>query len=522
MNLRRTRGSGESLTPADVDRAMPLAGPGIPLTFVTESVETTNAAGAGNELARGLTSGQIAMIGLSGALGTGLFLGSGSMIAEAGPGTIVSYGLTGLLALVIVWCLAEMTVVHPVPGGFGAAARAYLGPLGGWLTRWNVAVVMCIAVGAEVVAVGNYLAYWWPTMSVGVGTMIASVLIILINMATVKAYGATEYWFSLIKVPMVIIFIALGVVLLVFGLPRQPAIGFGNLTAHGGFAPHGVSGILIAAVMAIFSFGGAENVSVAAAESEDPERDVPRAAKAMIIRLVLFYVLAIAIVLALQPWTVSASSSGGVLESPFVKVLAMAHIPAAAGIMNFVLVTAALSSGNGCLYASARMLYSLGRDGQAPRVLATTSDSGAPRAAVLVASSGMVIASLLAIFYPATAFHILFGVLVFGLLTTWTLIALTYIAFRRRRAALGLPGASSRLFGGPTTAAIAMVACLAAYIGLAFIPPLTIALKVGLPYIAVLLIGFWAVARRTPKFPPSILDVELARRHNEQGHAYRP
>lgn len=462
------------------------------------------------------------MIGLSGALGTGLFLGSGSMIAEAGPATIVSYGLTGLLALVVVWCLAEMTVVHPVPGGFGASARAYLGPLGGWLTRWNVAVAMCIAVGAEVVATGNYLAFWWPNMSVGVGTVISSALIVVINMATVKAYGASEYWFSIIKVAMVITFIALGIILVFFGLPGQPAIGTGNLVNHGGFAPHGVSGILVAAVMAIFSFGGAENVSVAAAESENPERDVPRAAKAMVIRLVLFYLGAIAVVLTLQPWTVSAASSGGVLESPFVKALAMANIPAAAHIMNFVLVTAALSAGNGCLYASARMIHSLARDGQAPAALGRTSDSGAPRAAVTLASVGMVIASILALVAPNTAFHILFGVLIFGLLTTWTLIVITYIAFRRRRLALDLPGASSRLIGGQVTAGIALAACVATYVALAFIPSLSIALKVGLPYVALLFLGFWLVARRTAKFPPSILDVELAMRHNHLEGARAP
>lgn len=452
------------------------------------------------------------MIGLSGALGTGLFLGSGGMIAEAGPATIVSYALTGLLVLVIVWCLAEMTVVHPVAGGFGAASRAYLGPLGGFITRWNVAVTMCIAVGAEVVATGNYLAYWWPQVPVWVGTLLSSGLIMVINLAAVRAYGTSEYWFSIIKVAMVVLFIVLGTVLITAGLPGVPAVGTGNLTAYGGFAPHGLGGILVAAVMGIFSFGGAENVSVAAAESEDPARDVPRAARAMIVRLVLFYVLAIAIVVTLQPWTEVAASSGGVLESPFVRTLDMAGVPAAAGIMNFVLVTAALSAANGCLYSSARMIYSLAGDQMAPGVLGRTSRTGAPRAAVLVACLGMVVASLLAILAPTSAFHVLFGVLVFGLLTTWTMILLTYLAFRRRRRVLALPPASPRLWGGPATAMIALVAAIAAYIGLAFIPGLRIALKVGLPYLAVLLVSYLLVRHRVSGFGPSVLDDELAAR----------
>ncbi|GAA1389604.1 amino acid permease [Luteococcus peritonei] len=463
-------------------------------------------------LARGLTSAQVAMIGLSGALGTGLFLGSGAMIAEAGPGVIVSYALTGILSLVVVWCLAEMTVVHPVAGGFGAAAHAYLGPLGGWLVRWNVAVVMCIAVGAEVVATGNYLAWWFPGLDVGIGTVLASLLIVVINLATVKAYGTSEYWFSIIKVTMVVVFIALGTVMVLFGLPGRPAIGLGHLTGDGGFAPFGLKGILVGAVMAIFSFGGVENVSVASAESENPQRDVPRAARAMIIRLVLFYVLAIAVVVALQPWRASAASKGGVLESPFVKVLALVNVPHAADIMNFVLVTAALSSANGCLYASARMLHSLSLDRLAPRFIGRTSSSGAPRNAVALATVGMVAASVLALVSPDKAFETLYGVLVFGLLTTWVLITATYVAFRLRRARLGLPQSPARLWGGPVTASLALVCFLAVYVALGSIDSLSIALPAGLPYLVLLLWGYAVVRRRVTSFAPSVLEEELAAR----------
>lgn len=470
-------------------------------------------------LHRGLTSGQVAMIGLSGALGTGLFLGSASMIKVAGPGIILSYTLTGLLMLIVVWALAEMTVVHPVAGGFGATAHAYLGPLGGWLMRWNVAAVMCIAVGVEVVATGSYLHWFWPQLGIGAGTVLSSVLIVLINMATVKAYGTSEYWFSIIKVATVVAFIILGLVLLFVGLPGRTPIGIGNFTGGQGwegFAPFGLKGILVGAVMAVFSFGGAENVAVASAESENPERDVPRAARAMGVRLVVFYVGAIAIVIGLQPWKQSGASDGGVMTSPFVKVLEMANVPGAAHLMTFVLITAALSAGNGCLYASTRMLHSLALDRMAPRAIARTSAHGAPRNAVALATVGMAFASVLSIIDPKGAFMTLYGILVFGLLTTWVLITMTYIAFTVRRRRLGLPVGSARLMGGAATAGFALACFAAIYAALGFIKGLSIALPTGVPYILLLTVAFFLVRRRVGTFPPSVLEEELAARAQPQ------
>lgn len=484
----------------------------------TPSPVAASAAPGDHDLHRGLTGRQISMIGLSGALGTGLFLGSGRMIALAGPGIIVSYLLTGIIGLIIVWALAEMVVKHPVEGGFGTVAQAYLGPLGGWIARWNTAVVMALAVGAEVVASATYLTYWWPQIDVRIATVVFSILLVVINLATVKLYGASEYWFSIIKVTMVVVFIALGLVLIFVGLPGRPATGFGNLTQHGGFAPFGISGILIGAIMAIFSFGGAENVSLTAAESENPSEDIPRAARAMIVRLVLFYVLAIAIVVTLQPWTVSAQGGGSVTESPFVSVLSAAQIPYAAGIMNFILITAAMSSANGCLYASARMLHALGRDGYVPAPIARTTASGAPRNAVLLATVGMAVASVMSFLSPEKAFAQLMNVLTFGLWLTWVIILVTYVAYRRRRAALGLPQSSTTLAGSVGSAGVALAALAAVGVAMILIEDLRSAWYAGLPYLVVLTLGFFAVrashrrAGRTLR--PTVLEDEIAgRRH---------
>lgn len=463
-------------------------------------------------LKQGLTTRQISMIGLSGALGTGLFLGSGSMIAEAGPGIIVSYTLTGLLALIVIWSLAEMTTQHPAAGGFGASAHAYLGRFGGFLARWNVAVTMCIAVGVEVTAAAAYLQYWFPGLNAFVGTVLCSLVLVLINLATVRLYGASEYWFSILKVVTVIVFIVLGLVLIFFGLPGHEATGLTNLTAHGGFAPHGLGGILTAAVMAIFSFGGAENVALTAAESADPIRDIPRAARTMIIRLVIFYVGAIAVVVTLEPWNVSAQGSG-LLASPFVRVLSATGLPGIPAFMNFILIIAALSAGNGCLYASSRMLHSLGVDGMAPRSFGRTTTLGAPRMAVAAASLGMVVAAALALWRPDDAFMILFGVLIFGLWFTWLLIVLTYVGFKPGRRRFGLPEAPVRLWGGLPMGVFGLVLLLAVGFSLAFIPSLSIAWQIGGPYLLVLIIGYLVVASRRRGEPEdSVLIRELAAR----------
>ncbi|WP_116114600.1 amino acid permease [Austwickia chelonae] len=479
------------------------AGAGSAPTVTTERDE------AGG-LQQGLTTRQISMIGLSGALGTGLFLGSGKMIQSAGPGIIVSYTLTGLLALIVIWALAEMTTQHPVAGGFGASAHAYLGPVGGFVARWNVAVTMCIAVGAEVTASATYLQRWFPDLNAGIGTVICSVVLVVINLATVKLYGASEYWFSILKVVTVIVFIALGTFMIFVGLPGRPAAGLDNLTAHGGFAPQGIGGILVAAVMAIFSFGGAENVSVTAAESKDPVHDIPHAAKAMIFRLIIFYVGAIAVVVALEPWTVAAEGSG-VQSSPFVKVLSAAAIPGAADFMNLVLIIAALSAGNGCLYASSRMLHSLGTDGMAPRSFGTTTKDGSPRVAVAAASVGMIVASVLALWRPDDAFTLLFGVLIFGLWATWLLTVVTYLAFKKTRARFGLPDSPVQLIGGTRMAVVGLIALLAVGAALPFVSDLSIAWKIGGPYLLVLLLGFFFADQASRGKPEdSVLTREIA------------
>lgn len=440
------------------------------------------------------------MIGLAGALGTGLFLGSGSTIALGGPATVISYLLSGLIALIVVWEMAELVSVHPVPGGFGAVAGAYMGPWAGFAVRWNLVATFVIAIGAEVTAAGTYLQHWMPGLPLWVGTIVCAAFIFLLNLLTVRLYGSSEYWFSMIKVVAISMFILLGICLIFFGWPSpNPPTGFGNLTAHGGFAPHGVVGILLAACVAVFSFGGLENVAITAAEAEHPERDVPKAAHNMIMRLLLFYVLAMAVVVTLQPWDVTATSSSEITASPFVKVMDLVGIPAAGHIMNAILIVAALSAANGCLYAASRLIHSLALDGMAPKSASSTGDNGTPRVAIAISAVGVAVTALLAIFAPATAFSYLMGCATIGTLVSWAMISFTHLSFRRHRARkaqeLGheLPPAPARLWGAPVTSWIVIIAAVAIYIGLLWVMPEV--WVVGCPYLIVLFGSFWLLKR---------------------------
>jgi len=267
------------------------------------------------------------MIGLGGAIGTGLFLGSSLAISQAGPATIIAYVVCALVALVIAWALAEMVVVHPEAGAFGAVAHRYVGPFAGFLTRWTYWTIQVIATGGEVIAAGIYLRFWWPQMPLWLPVAVFGLVVIAINAATVRLFGDVEYWFAMVKVVAIVVFILLGIALIVFGLPHAPATGLDNLTGHGGFLPKGWTGLLLAMVFVLFSYIGTEVVSVTAAESADPVRDIPRAARRMVLRLSLFYILAIAVVLTIVPWTVTAQGSG-ITSSPFVRVFQLSSLTA--------------------------------------------------------------------------------------------------------------------------------------------------------------------------------------------------
>lgn len=444
-------------------------------------------------LRRSLTGRQLSMIGLGGAIGTGLFLGSSLAITQAGPATVIAYAVCALVAFVIAWALAEMVSVHPDAGSFGAVAQRYLGGLAGFVQRWTYWTIQVIAIGGEVVASGIYLQFWWPQLPLWLPVVVFSVVVLAANAAAVRLFGTVEYWFAMIKVVAIVVFILLGIVLITVGLPKAPATGMGNLTQHGGFLPNGLSGLFLAMVFVLFSYIGTEVVAVTAAESEHPERDIPRAARRMVLRLVLFYVLAIGVVLTVVPWTVTAAQGGTIAASPFVRVFAGAGIPAAATITNFVVLTAALSSANTNLYLTTRMLHSLAHDGYAPAWTGRLSRTGVPRNALALSALGLALAATLSKVAEDSAYVALFGVSIFGALVVWILILATHWAFRAARA--GQP-APARLWGAPYTTGLAALFLCAVLVSTPFITGLDSAWKAGLPYFALLVIAYLVLTRR--------------------------
>jgi L-asparagine transporter-like permease len=391
-------------------------------------------------LHRRLGQRQLTMMAIGGAIGVGLFLGSSVTIRLAGPAVILSYILGAGIALIMSYVLTEMAVVHPVAGAFGVYAEKYLSPWAGFSVRATYAAAQIIAIGAEVTAAGIYMSYWYPHVPQWIWVVLVSAALVLVNSMQVNRLGEFEYWFAMIKVAAIVAFILVGLGL-IFGVGPAPAIGFGNLTRYGGFFPAGWKGVWLSLTITVTSYMGVEIIAVTAGEAERPEVSIPRAMRNIVYRLIGFYVLAIAIMVTMVPWN-QASSASGVSGSPFVTAFGAAHIRYAAGIMNFVVLTAALSSVNTNLYLSTRMLFSLGREGFAPGWMGKVSSNGVPHRALLASTAGIVAAILLALSPLKNTFLMLYGTAVAGMLFVWLVILSTHLRFRRaipRETVLALP-----------------------------------------------------------------------------------
>src|SRR5215469_14099061 len=383
----------------------------------------------GEGLRRRLSQRQLTMMAIGGAIGVGLFLGSGVTLRLAGPAVILSYLLGAGIALIMSYVLAEMAVVHPVAGAFGVYAEKYLNPWAGFSVRATYGVAQIIAIGAEVTAAGIYIAYWFPNVPQWIWVVLVSAALVALNSMQVNRLGEFEYWFAMIKVAAILAFIFVGIYL-IFGDGSRGATGWANLTQHGGFLPAGWKGVWLSITITLTSYMGVEIIAVTAGEAEKPKVTIPRAMRNIVWRLILFYVLAVTIMVAMVPWDQSTTSSG-LSASPFVTAFSAAHVPFAAAIMNFVVLTAALSSVNTNLYLSTRMLFSLGREGYGPDWMGRVSRNGVPHRALLASTAGIVAAILLAVFAPKNAFLTLYGTAVAGMFFVWLTILHTHLRFRR-------------------------------------------------------------------------------------------
>jgi len=430
-------------------------------------------------LSKALTRSQITMMGLGGAIGTGLFMGSGIAIGYAGPAVVVSYAIAAFIAVVMVFSLSEMAVMHPAAGSFGVYAETYLNPWAGYVVRYTYWFCQVVAIGGEAVAAGTYMGFWFPAAPVWIWSLGFAAAIVFLNSRSVKNFGTFEYWFALIKVTAIILFIILGGAA-IFGV-AQPAVGFHNLAGlPGGFAPHGLQGVWMGVIMGIFSFIGVELIAVTAAETPDPRIAIPAALRSMALRLGLFYLLALTIVVSFIPWTEVGAKV--VAQSPFVRVFAHTGLPYAAGIMNFVVLTAALSSMNANTYLAGRMLFSLSRGDYAPKLFGRLNRAEAPAPAVLASGVAILACAFVSRFTPL-AYNYLFGVALFGAIFVWMVILVSHLAFRRRHGAEDLP-VRMPFFPVLQIAGLALLAAILVTMGLS--PDFNVSWIVGVPWLALL------------------------------------
>jgi L-asparagine transporter-like permease len=450
-------------------------------------------------LRRSLTARRMSMIAIGGAIGTGLFLGSGFAISLAGPAVLLSYLIGALIALLLMGCLAEMTVAHPTSGSFGAYAEYYLGPLAGFLVRYAYWTSIVLAVGTEVTAIALYMQYWFPHSPGWPWIVGFSALLVLVNARSVNIFGAIEYWFSAIKVTAILLFILLAAYIVLAapqkvgaasGAAAMSTSGFHNYTAYGGFFPRGLWGAWSALIVAIFSYLSIEMIAVAAGEAAQPQIAVRRAFRSTVLRLIFFYLLTLALVLAVVPWT-----AAGVDESPFVKVMRALRLPAAAGIFNFVILVAALSAMNSQLYITTRMMFSLSRAGYAAQRFGLLNQRGVPVQALLLSSLGIALATALSVLAPKSAFILMISISSFGAMFTWMMIFVTHYAFRRARARSGAT-LQLRMPGYPATTLLGAALMAAVLVTTAFTPAFQLTLVFGLPFLATLALLYQLRYRR--------------------------
>jgi L-asparagine transporter-like permease len=381
-----------------------------------------------SELHRGLKNRHIQLIAMGGAIGTGLFLGSAEVIQSAGPSIILGYAIGGLIAFLIMRQLGEMIVEEPVAGSFSHFANKYWGKFPGFLTGWNYWILYILVAMTELTAVAKYINYWWPHIPAWSSVLFFFVIITLINLLNVKFYGESEFWLAIIKVTAVISMIVFGLYLLLTADANSTA-SFSNLWTHGGFFPNGFDGLFYMLAFLMFAFGGIELIGMAAAEAEDPKKTIPKAINQVVFRILIFYVGSLTILLSLVPW--DQLNLGGLDKSPFVMIFSQLGINWAAHLLNFIILTAALSVYNSGMYANSRMLYSLAKQGNAPKVFTKTNRQGVPIAAVILSAVLIFGCVLLNYFVPKEALGHLMYIVVGALVLNWAMITLTHLKYRR-------------------------------------------------------------------------------------------
>ncbi|KWU04467.1 amino acid permease [Lactobacillus crispatus] len=386
------------------------------------------------ELKRSMTAGQMEMISLGGAIGVGLFMGASSTIKWTGPSVLLAYIFVGVILYIVMRALGEMLYVDPGTGSFADYASEHVHPIAGYLAEW-ANVFQYIVVGiSEVVATTEYLRFWWKGTSDWVAGVIIILFLLVANLASAKAYATLEFWFAMIKVVTIILMILLGFAVILFGFGNGGhPVGFSNLWSHGGFFTGGLKGFFFSMAIIVGSYEGIELIGISAGEVSDPHKAIVKSVKSVLWRILIFYVGAIFVIVTIYPWNKLDS-----IGSPFVTTFAKVGITAAASVINFVVLTAALSGANSGIYSSSRMLYKLAHEGEAPKTFGYVSKRIVPSHAIIGITSGIFIGFMLNVLAQflnkslANVFVIVYSSSVLPGMVAWFVILLAELRFRRK------------------------------------------------------------------------------------------
>ena len=426
-------------------------------------------------LHRGLKERHIQMIALGGAIGVGLFYGSASTIKMAGPAIMIAYLIGGIFIFTIMRALGELAVAEPVSGSFSYYANKYLGSFAGYFTGWTYWFLWIVVGMAEISVVGIYITYWFPDIPQWLSALSSLLLITTINLINVKAYGEFEFWFALVKVVAILGMILAGILIIFFGIGNGgQAIGFNNLWSHGGFLPNGIKGLIFSMVLVMFSFGGVELIGITAGEAENPHKTIPKAINNVLWRILIFYVGALSVMMVLYPW-----NEIGTNGSPFVLIFDKIGIPAAAGIINFVVLTAALSAFNSGMFSTGRMLYNLSLQNNAPKFFGKLSKTGTPSNGILFSSFFLLIAVFLNYIVPEKVFLYISSVATVAMLTSWTIILITQYKYRKNLSKEECERIAFKMPFFPYGTYITLVFMALIVILMAFMPEMRVALYVA-------------------------------------------
>ncbi|MED1953832.1 amino acid permease [Brevibacillus centrosporus] len=442
---------------------------------------------ANKELKRGLEARHIQMIALGGTIGVGLFMGSASTIKWTGPSVMLAYAIVGIFIFLIMRAMGEMLYVEPSTGSFATFGHKYIHPIAGYLTAWSNWFQWVVVGMSEIIAVGTYMQYWFPDLPPWIPGIIAMVILGAANLFSVKSFGEFEFWFAMIKIVTIVVMIIIGLGLIFFGIGNGGnAIGLSNLWAHGGFFTGGWSGFFFALSLVIGAYQGVELIGITAGEAKEPRKTLTSAIQSIIWRILIFYIGAIFVIVTVYPWNELQA-----IGSPFVATFAKIGITAAAGVINFVVITAAMSGCNSGIYSAGRMLYTLGVNGQAPKVFTKLSVNGVPLLGTIGVLIGLFVGVILSYIAPENLFVYVYSASVLPGMVPWFVILISQINFRKAKGA-EMDKHPFKMPFAPVTNYVTIVFLLLVLVGMWINDETRVSLIAGLVFMAIVVISFYA------------------------------